>query len=352
MLETLLQLGIFIIQTIIIVAAILIVIAGIVAIASKGKMRDKIKLRLRKLNKHYDDIADTINKEIMSKTEYKKFKKTKKSTAKKAKQSAKQKKANLDTTTTKPHVFVLNFDGDLKASQVSSLREEITAILMIARPHDKVLLRLESAGGMVHGYGLAASQLQRLRNAAIPLVIAVDKVAASGGYMMASVADKIIAAPFAILGSIGVIAQLPNFHRFLKKHNIDFEQITAGEYKRTLTLFGENTSSGRHKLKEDIEDAHELFKSFISQYRPQVDMGKVATGEHWFARRAIELKLVDELTTSDDYLLNASKQADIFEVTYKKKPKLHEKLCHSTQALLTKFISLVHKETDTQNYLI
>lgn len=323
------QLGIFIIQTIIIVAAILILIAGILAIACKDKLKEKAKIKLRKLNKYYQELADNINKEIMPKSMYKKQKKiAKKQSGKKPKQ--------------RPRIFVLNFSGDLKATDVNSLREEVTAVLTVAKSQDKVLVKIESAGGMVHGYGLGASQLQRIKDASIELIASVDKVAASGGYMMASVADQIIAAPFAILGSIGVIAQLPNFHRFLKKHDVDFEQITAGEYKRTLTLFGENTARGRDKLKKEVEDTHVLFKDFIKQSRPQVDIDKVATGEHWFARRAIEMKLVDELITSDDYLLKASQKTDLFEVSFRKKKKFYEKFVHAARNTINKINSLVY----------
>lgn len=332
MIDALIQLGIFVLQTIVIIAAILTLIAGILAIACKDKLKEKTKIKLRKLNKYYQELADNINKEILPKSMYKKQKKAAKKLKKKP--SAKQ-----------PRIFVLDFSGDLKASAVNSLREEVTAILTVANQQDKVLVKIESAGGMVHGYGLGASQLQRIKDSSIELIASVDKVAASGGYMMASVADKIIAAPFAVLGSIGVIAQLPNFHRFLKKHDVDFEQITAGEYKRTLTLFGENTARGRDKLKQEVEDIHVLFKDFIKQNRPQVDIDKVATGEHWFARRAIEMKLVDELITSDDYLLKASKKVDLFEVIYHKKKKFYEKIIHGTQLAANKLYSLIHKDT-------
>jgi serine protease SohB len=326
--DTLIQLSLFVAQTIIIVVAILIIAAGITAIIFKGKIKERTKIKLRKLNKYYKELADIINKDILTKTEYKKQKKAQKRQRKQAKK-AKQ----------PPRIFVVNFSGDIKASAVNSLREEITAILTVATPQDKVLAKIESCGGMVHGYGLGASQLQRIKDAKIKLIVSVDKVAASGGYMMASVADKIIAAPFAILGSIGVIAQLPNFHRFLKKHDVDFEQITAGEYKRTLTLFGENTSRGRNKLKEEVEDIHILFKDFIKQNRSKIDIDKVATGEHWFAKRAIDLHLVDELITSDDYLLKASKEAALFEVTYSKKKKFYEKFVHGMQSITNKITS-------------
>jgi serine protease SohB len=223
-------------------------------------------------------------------------------------------------------IFVLDFKGDIKASEVSSLREEITALLTIADKQDEVVALIESSGGTVHGYGLAASQLRRIRDKEIFLTVAVDKVAASGGYMMACVANKIIAAPFAILGSIGVLAQIPNFHRLLKRFNIDFEQLSAGEYKRSLTLFGENTDKDRKKLQEELEDTHNLFKDFVKENREQVEIDMISTGEHWYGRRALDYKLVDELCTSDDYLSAAAADADIFEIKYERRKPITEKI--------------------------
>ena len=223
-------------------------------------------------------------------------------------------------------IYVLNFDGDIRASEVNSLREEITSVLTVAEKEDEVLIVLDSSGGTVHGYGLAASQLKRIKDKSIKLTVAVDKVAASGGYMMACVADHIIAAPFAIIGSIGVLAQIPNFNRFLKKHNIDFEQISAGKYKRTLTLFGENTNQDRARLQEELEDTHELFKMFVMDNRSKIDVEMIATGEHWYGTKAIELGLVDALQTSDDYLCEASETADIYEIKYIRKKPLLEKI--------------------------
>ncbi len=218
-------------------------------------------------------------------------------------------------------VFVINFHGDIMATAVASLREEVTAILYVAESRDEVLVRLESSGGVVHGYGLAASQLVRIKDKGISLTVVVDKVAASGGYMMACVADHLIAAPFAVIGSIGVVSQIPNFNRLLKNHDVDFEQFTAGEYKRTVTLFGETTDAGRAKLQEEVETAHTLFKSFLKTHRHTLDVETVANGEHWFGTDALRLKLVDELRTSDDYLLSASESADLYEVTYPVKKK-------------------------------
>jgi serine protease SohB len=210
----------------------------------------------------------------------------------------------------------MDFQGDLHASQVKQLREEITAVLTIAQASDEVLVRLESPGGLVHGYGLAASQLARIRERGIPLTVAVDKVAASGGYLMAVAAQRILAAPFAVVGSIGVVAQVPNVHRLLKRHDVDVEVLTAGKYKRTLTVLGENTAEARQKFIEELEEVHSLFQSFVSAHRPQVDLERVSTGESWHGQHAVELRLVDEIITSDAYLLAQSETADVFEVRW------------------------------------
>ncbi len=299
------------------IALILIVIvAAIIFIAIRAK-GDHEHLTIKNINEKYETMSFMLNSQVLNKKAFKKYlKEQKKEHKDKEKESSEERKK----------IFVLNFVGDIKASTVSSLREEITAILTIADKKDEVVVLLESGGGTVHGYGLGASQLKRIRDKEIKLTAAVDKVAASGGYMMACVADKIIAAPFAIIGSIGVLAQIPNFHRLLKKMDIDFEQITAGDYKRTLTLFGKNTDKDREKFKEELEETHRLFKDFVKDSREQVDIDKIATGEHWYGKRAIELNLVDELITSDDYLTNSAKEADVFEVKYERKKPVSERL--------------------------
>jgi serine protease SohB len=298
------------------VLAILILSAGLFAIARKAKEQTKLKLCVTKLNKKYQELAETLNAKLLTKIEQKKLAKETK---------LKSKKQNKQP---KKRIFVLDFQGDIKGSAVHGLREEITAILQVATPQDEVVLRLESGGGMVSPYGLAASQLQRLKDKAIPLTVSIDKIAASGGYLMACVANKILAAPFAIIGSIGVVAQLPNFHRFLKKRDIDFELLTAGEYKRTLTLFGENTQKAREKTQDDLEEIHRLFKTFIESNRKEVDIKQVATGAHWLAMDALPLKLVDELISSDSYLsqLASGGQTDIYELHYLTKKSITEKL--------------------------
>jgi len=297
--------GLFLAEAITIVLAIVAVI--IVAVRMSGRDSDNEKLEVKKLNARYEDMALTLKSELLPKDE---FKKTLKAAKKHRKETAKHGPG------AKKRLFVLNFDGDIKASAVTNMREEITAVLMVARSEDEVFVRLNSSGGMVHAYGLAASQLARIRTRNITLTVAVDKVAASGGYMMACVANRIVAAPFSIVGSIGVIAQLPNFNRVLKKNDIDFEQFTAGEFKRTVTMFGENTNAARAKFREEIEETHQLFKNFVHHYRPDLDIAKVSTGEHWYGTQALDLKLVDRLVTSDDYLLEQSQASDLFEIIY------------------------------------
>lgn len=309
------------------VSILLVVIVGafiFIAIQAKGENEH---LTIKNINEKLDSMGLLLKQQVLNKKELKKY-------LKEQKKQHKENEKNIDKGRKK--VFVLNFVGDIKASTVSSLREEITAILSIADKKDEVLVILESGGGTVHGYGLGASQLKRIRDREIKLTVAVDKVAASGGYMMACVADKIIAAPFAIIGSIGVLAQIPNFHRLLKKMDIDFEQITAGDYKRTLTLFGENTDKDREKFKEELEDTHKLFKEFVKDNRGQVEIDKIATGEHWYGKRAIDLKLIDELITSDDYLTKAATEADVFEIKFERKKTVPEKFLSFGASLLEK----------------
>lgn len=315
--EFLYEYGMFVAKALTIVLAILVAVVGIIVAVTKNKEEHKEHIEIKKLNDKYEDIKFSMKSFILNKQGLKKLEKEQK-----AKDKA-DKKAPEDEE--KQRIYVLDFDGDIKASAVTNLREEITAILMVARKQDEVFVRLQSPGGMVNTYGLAASQLTRIKDNEIGLTIAVDKVAASGGYMMACVADKILAAPFAILGSIGVVAQIPNFNRLLKKHDVDYEMITAGEYKRTLTMFGENTDQARSKFKDDIEDIHVLFKDFVVQHRPIVDIAKVSTGEFWFGSRAKDLDLVDELKTSDDYLLEKVKEADLYSVKHVEKKNLGDK---------------------------
>lgn len=282
--------------------------------------KNLVELKVVHLNKSQDQRRKSLIEAMEDKNAVKQFQKA---LAKKAKQKLKEKGKSKQK---EKRLFVLDFDGDIKASAVKHLREEISAIISTANKGDEVVLRLESGGGMVHGYGLAAAQLVRLKEAGLTLTVCVDKIAASGGYMMACVADKILAAPFAVVGSIGVVSQMPNFNKWLKKHDIDYEMFTAGEYKRTVTMFGENDEEDRAKYKEELEQTHELFKHFVTTYRPQLDLSKVANGDHWYGEDALKLNLVDELSTSDAYLLKQMEDYQAYALMSRQKPTFAEKL--------------------------
>lgn len=302
------------------VIAFIIVVSTIVGVASKQK-QGKGQLEITSLSEQLKDITHYAKQVLLDKTALKQLAKKQK---KEDKAKSKNKKAGDDED--KSRLFVIDFKGSMDANEVEHLREEITAILCVATKQDEVLVRLESGGGVVHGYGLAASQLQRIKEKGLTLTIAVDKVAASGGYMMACVADKLLASQFAYIGSIGVLAQLPNFNKLLKKNDVEFEQHTAGEYKRTLTVFGENNDEGRAKFKEEIEEIHTLFKDFVHSQRPEMNIEKVATGEYWPGVKAKELGLVDDISTSDDYILSHFPAREIFKVKYSLKKNVAEKL--------------------------
>jgi serine protease SohB len=318
-LEFLYEYGLFLAKAATFVLAVAIVVGLIAGAAISAKEKTKKgQLEFTDLSKQYRQMQAGLQQQLLDKKQFKRWQKEKAGV--KQEQGAK--------------LFVVDFDGSMDARETASLREEITAILSVATAQDEVLLRLESGGGVVHGYGLAASQLDRLRQQGIKLTVAVDKVAASGGYMMACIGNQILAAPFAILGSIGVIAQLPNFYKLLQKNDIDFEQFTAGEYKRTVTLFGPNSDKGRQKFQQELEQTHQLFKQFVQQHRPQLDMQQVATGEHWFGYQALELKLIDAIQTSDDYLLAQLSRHQLFQVKYHVRKGLAEKVGMGSAAIL------------------
>ena len=320
--------GLFLAKAVTIIVFIWVVLSLLVSLAHKQHEDDQIEIN--NLNKKFENTKLQMQQKFLSKKEAKDlFKQAKKENKKKSKEESGSRK----------RVFVLNFVGNIKASAAKHLRKEITALLSVATTNDEIVVCLENSGGLVHEHGFAASQLQRIRQRNIPLTVAVDKVAASGGYMMACVANRIVAAPFSIIGSVGVLAQMPNFNRLLEKHGIEFEQVKAGELKRTLTMFGKNTDEDRARLTDQMEETHELFKQFIVEQRSVVDIQEIATGEHWLGKRALELKLVDELITSDDYLLRQSEQADIYEVKHTAPKTISEKLMGSVQLAFEKVLT-------------
>jgi len=392
-LEFLIEYGVFLAKAITIVVAIILVIGALANLGNKNKKQAEGHIEITNMSEDYKEIKDGMLEELLSEEEYKTLQKEKK---KQEKQEAKEEKKRLkeekkqskksqekpqteiaqdeatdssevpetdseavddesssdkEADDTKGRLFIINFDGDVEASAVENMREEITAIISAADKNDQVLVRLESPGGMVHSYGLAASQLSRIKQANLKLIVAVDEVAASGGYMMACVADEILAAPFAIVGSIGVVAELPNFHRLLKHNKVDYEQHTAGEYKRTLTMFSENSEAARTKFKQELEETHDLFKQFITDNRPSLDIDKVATGEHWYGTQAIDLGLIDKIQTSDDYIVNTAQDKDVFEITYQVKKPLAERLSFSVHSAIEKGImSVLQKNIESRLY--
>jgi len=317
--EFLFEYGLFLAKTVTFVVAVVFVV-GVAAAASK-KARESGGLVVTSLNDRYRSMIDTLRDAVLPKKALKAFARTRKAESKAKEKSGEQ----------RPRVFVIDFHGDIKATGVASLRKEVSAVLALATAEDEVLLRLENYGGMVHEHGLAAAQLVRIRDKGIPLTVTVDRAAASGGYLMACVANRIVAAPFAVVGSIGVLAQIPNFHRMLDQHGVTVEQLKAGRFKRTVTMFGENSDADRDKLREELEDVHRLFGQLIVDYRPEVDLEKVATGEHWYGRRALDLGLVDELATSDDVLLDRLQTADLYKVQWKGRKKLAEKVAAAVE---------------------
>ncbi len=318
--------GLFLAELATIIAVLLVIVAAIAAAARRGG--DREGLEVQHLNRRFEESANVLKRVMHGKQRFRKEAKERR------KEKKREERARAKGEPMRPRLFVLDFKGDIRATATASLREEVSAVLAAAADGDEVLVRLENSGGTVHEHGLAASQLLRIKQRGLKLTVAVDKVAASGGYLMAAVADRIVAAPFAIIGSIGVLAQLPNFHRWLDEKGIDYELLTAGDYKRTLTLFGKNTDEGRRKLQEEIEDVHALFKQQIVQHRPQVDIERVSTGEHWYGVRALELDLVDEIRTSDDLLRDAARERDLYLVRYRRRKAFAERLLGGVETRL------------------
>jgi serine protease SohB len=326
--EFLFDYGIFLAKAVTVVVAVGAVLMLVAGLSRRGAAPPG--LQVEKLNDRYRRLGNALQRAVLNKVDWKKHAKEEK------KLSKKREKDSRKEDSARRRIFVLDFKGDIKASGVSHLREEVSAVLSTASTQDEVVLRLENAGGAVHEHGFAASQLLRVKKRGIPLTVIVDKVAASGGYLMACIADRIIAAPFAVVGSIGVLAQSPNFNRALESRGVDFEQVTAGKYKRTVTMFGKNTDEDRAKLKEELEEVHDLFKAMVSEHRPGLDIDAVANGEHWYGSRALELGLLDQLGTSDDYLLESAEDADMFQVSFKGKPTLQERVLSAMEGSIAR----------------
>ena len=305
------------------VGAILILVVGF-----SRRSPAQFGLTVEKLNDKYREMTHVLQHAVMKKSAWKQYAKDEK------KERKHEKKDGAKEDEHRKRLFVLDFKGDIRATAVKDLREEISAVVSVAKATDEVVLRLENPGGTVHEHGLAASQLMRIKDSGIPLTVIVDKVAASGGYLMACIADRIVAAPFAVIGSIGVLAQIPNFNRALASRGVDFEQVTAGKYKRTVTMFGKNSDEDRAKLKEELEEVHFLFKDLVAKQRPNLDVEAVSTGEHWYGTRALEIGLVDTLGSSDDYLMSAANEADIYHVAFRGKQSMQDRIFSAFESSL------------------
>jgi len=314
-----LDIAAFALKALIIVAAVGGLAILIARLARSGEAKDP-EIKVRSLNERYDEMRDAMNAELLDKKERKALAKARKREAKA------EAKARRDQEPGK-RIYVLAFKGDMRASAVKRLGAEIDAVLTVARPGtDEAMIRIESPGGTVTGYGLAAAEILRLRERKIMVTASVDQVAASGGYMMACAADRIVAAPFAVVGSIGVVAPAPNLHRLLKKNDIDYEEMTAGEFKRTVSVLGEITPEGREHFRGKLDATHEAFKTHVAECRPAVDIAEVANGDHWLAREALALGLVDEIATGDELLFRARDEARLYEVTTEARKNLLQQL--------------------------
>lgn len=308
--------ALFLAKGLTVVALTLVVLAALAALSQRNRGRDE-QLTVRHLNQRYRNMERLLRLRVQGWRALRRF----------TRESRRRRKQAMQAQPEAPRVYVLRFHGDIRASRVENLREEVSAVLTLARGGtDRVVLCLESAGGLVPSYGLAAAQLARLRDAGLDLTVAVDRVAASGGYLMAAVGHRITAAPFAVVGSIGVVAQIPNIHRLLKRHDVDIELLTAGQYKRTLTILGKNTPEGRAKFQQELEETHGLFKTYLQHFRPQLDLDTLATGEHWYGEQALELKLVDELRTSDDLLMALAREHELYEVCYHRRQPMSRRI--------------------------
>ena len=322
--EYLSELSLFFFKVLIAAGGFVLAVTIPMAAAYRKKAGKKKTLKIEDLQEAMQPHLQEFQQLSLGKKAYKAFlKKSNKEKSEKEKKEAKAKPR-------RPRSFVISFKGDKSASSVENLRDEISFILNIAKKEDEVILLLESPGGLIAPYGLAASQLLRLRENNIPLTVCVDTVAASGGYLMACVGQKILAAPFAFIGSIGVIFQMPNLYEFLKKRDIDFKEITAGKHKRTLTPFGPVTEEKEQKLKEQIQKMHDQFKLWVKQQRPGLDFSKTATGEAFLGREALELRLVDKIQTSDDYIMQAMKTRSVYKIAFQGEKSLLDKLFKKT----------------------
>ena len=340
--DFIIQYGFFLLKVVTVVIAILLPILMIINSSKNKSSSEKGHLQIKNLSDQFESMGNALQGSLMDSKTFKKFRKD---------LDKKKKKEDKESAKDQESIFVLNFNGDVQASEVDKLKHEINAILLSETECKEVVLRVESGGGSAYAYGLCAAELKRLVDAKIKLTVCIDKVAASGGYLMSCVASKIVAAPWALVGTIGVIAQMPNINRLLKKNLVDFEMHTAGEFKRTLTVFGENTEEGRDKFKSELEDLHVIFKDFVKDNRPEIDTSVVATGEVWQGEKALEVGLIDEIGTSDDYLVKLSKKFKLFEIEYIEKKNLSERFAFAAETFLNRTVLRIYDTLNKSRFI-
>ena len=335
--EWLAEYGLFLAKAMTVIAALGLAVGLVVGVARRGRGSREHGpcIEVTHLNRRYREMVATFERVTLSRKALRARRKADKAERKAWEKEQQQRPPNGGGG--RRRIFVIDFKGDLQASGVVALRDEVTTILAVASKQDEVLVRLDNSGGAVNAHGLGGSQLARIRAGGIRLTVAVDRVAASGGYMMACVADRILAAPFAIVGSIGVFAMIPNLHRLLEARGIDVEQFQAGESKLTVNMLGKTTDAGRAKLQDQLETVHTLFKEFVTEYRPALDIERVSTGEYWCGQEALTLNLVDEIRTSDDYLYEASREADLYHVQAAGRPGLRRRIAELAETALDRF---------------
>lgn len=243
----------------------------------------------------------------------------------KAQEKSSSRKSGDEKTGEPGKVAVLKFKGDIRASARFAFAKLVDEVVLNAREFKEVVVVVESPGGGVSEYGMLFAELERMRKCEenFQLTVVVDTVAASGGYLMSLPAHKILAAPFAMVGSIGVVSFIPNIRELLEANKIKPRTFTAGDFKRTVTLTDEGDEKSAEQYKQQLALIHEQFKQALKKYRPQVELEKVATGEAWLASTTVEkeLQLVDGLNTSHALLLEMNQSFDLVEYSSKAERK-------------------------------
>ena len=156
--------------------------------------------------------------------------------------------------------------------------------------------------------------------------------------MMAVVADRIVASRLAVIGSIGVVGQVPNVHRLLKRFDIDVLEMTAGTNKRPVSLIGPLTDQGIETFKKQLSDTHRLFRDHVHRFRPQLDIEAVSNGDIWHGVDALTHGLIDEIATSDEMIDRARHEGDldVFSIRWRQAKNLRERLEESVSLITEK----------------